>query len=335
KTEDMMKHFNRLVFYTIAAGMVLAVSCKKADNKPSNNNNNNNNGNTNPDAPSISVYQPAADTIVPPSFPFTVKIRVIASASANVDSITGKVTELGHKYKLVMWNLTHGGTISYTKDTEVLDVWQLPTSTPKTIHLVYTVYGKGKSNTITRVITVAIPPVFKYWKVPLYDQNVNGNNAFLNTGGNPIPGYYSTGDVGIGSGDTSLRRLVDMCCVHTAGQLEVIISPGWVKPGITFADDSNVFNISQGWLLSQRSVTLFKRLAKNLIADPSNTNFNSYDKVEAAYKAAAGSGSPRVQYNFQPGDNYAFLTRDGRYGAFTFNGYLTNGVQLTMILESR
>jgi hypothetical protein len=325
----MIKNLKTMALGALGITMVLAYSCTKPKPAPVNNTNS---GNTNADAPSLAVYQPAVDTTVGISATLTVKIIATASTAANVDSILG-ADGLGHKVRILANNIKNGSNISYTKDTLVYDYYQLPTSaTGTTVDLTYTVYGKGKSNTITRKIKVISVPVFKLWSVTLGDQNQSGNGAFLNTGGNPKPGYYATGDV---NSDTALRRLVDMCCAHTAGQTDMLFSPGYVNDAYSksFAD-SNIFNINNGWLLSQRRITFFRKLAPKYVVSGTNTNFQTYAEVEAAYKGATTPAMPKVQYPFSPNDNYAFLTWDGRYGVFTVTN-MGGGVAMVMALESR
>ncbi len=325
----MIKNLKKLALGALSVTLILAYSCSKPKpNTPSNTNS----GNINTSAPSLAVYQPAVDTSVGISATLTVKIIATASTTAKVDSILGS-DGLGHKVRIIANNLKNGGTVSYTKDTLVYDYYQLPTNaTGTTVDLTYTVYGKGQSNSITRKITVVSIPVFSLWKVTIYDQAQSGNDVFLNTGGNPKPIIYSTGDV---NNDTADRRLVDMCCAHTAGQTDMIFSPGYENSTYSqsFAD-SNIFNISNGWLLSQRRITLFRKLDPKWVVSNTNTNFQTYAQVEAVYKGATTPAMPRVQNPFSPNDNYAFLTWDGRYGVFTLNAF-DGGAAMTMALESR
>jgi len=323
-----MKNLKKMAFGILATTAMLAYSCTKPKPTPTNTNS----GNTNHDAPSLAVYQPAADTIVGVSANLTVKIIATASSNANVDSIIG-TDGIGHKLRIVCGGLGKGAKVSDAKDTLVYDYYQLPASaTGTTVSLTYTVYGQGKSNSITRKISVQSTVVFKLWTVTLGDQNQSGNGAFLNTGGNPKPLIYSTGDV---NNDTAYRRLVDMCCAKTAGQTDMIFSPGYETATYsqTFAD-SNIFNISNGWLLSQRKITLFRKIAPKYVVSSSNNNFQTYDQVKAAYTSATTAAMPRVQNPFSPNDNYAFLTSDGRYGVFTLLAF-GGGVKMNMALESR
>jgi len=325
-----MKNLRKIALSVGMATLILAYSCSKP--KP-NTPDNSNSGNTNTAAPSLSVYQPAVDTSVGISANFTVKLIATHSSSANIDSILG-TDGFGHKYRIIS-NYLVTGKISYTQDTEVYDIFQLPpTAIAGTVlNFSYTVYGKGQSNTVKRVVTVTgPPPVFRLWNVTIGDQTQSGNGAFLNTGGNPKPLIYATGDV---NSDTADRRLVDMCCAQTANQTDMIFSPGYVSDNYSksFAD-SNIFNINNGWLLSQRRITLFRKLAPKYIVSGSNNNFQNYAAVEAAYKTATTVALPKVQYPFSPNDNYAFLTWDGRYGVFTVTN-MGGGVAMVMALESR
>ena len=325
-----MKNFKKMAIGTICAAMILAYSCTKPAPK---NNNNNNTGNKNTSAPSLTVLDPAVDTTVGVSTNLTVNIIAIASGSANVDSILG-LDGLGHKFRIVAINLAGGGKVSYTKDTLVYDYYQLPaTATGSTVSLTYTVWGKGQSNSITRKVKVISVPVFGLWKVTIYDQAQSGNSVFLNTGANPKPLVYSTGDVnGV---DTSYRRLVDMCCAHTAGQTDMIFSPGYESDNYSKSfNDSNIFNIYNGWLPSQKRITLFRKIAPKYVVSNTNNNFQTYAQVKAAYTSATTTALPRVQNPFSPNDNYAFLTWDGRYGVFTLNAF-SGGAAMTMALESR
>ena len=142
-----MKNLKKMAFGILATTAILTYSCTKPKPAPVNNSNS---GNTNKDAPSLIVRQPAVDTTVGISASLTVKIIATASSTANIDSILGS-DGLGHKVRIVALNIKNGGKVSYTKDTLVYDYYQLPTSaTGTTVNLTYTVYGQGKSNTITR-----------------------------------------------------------------------------------------------------------------------------------------------------------------------------------------
>ncbi len=328
----MKLSFKNFVFCAMAGTLAFAFSCKKADNSTNNGNNNNNNT---PGSPKVIIVYPGADTTVGdnPIPNLTMRIHVIAGDTAKIDSII-RNDQFGNRSKMPAKGFTHGNH-SRTTDTVIFDHYQPYTAAiGLTVKVTYTVYdSKGSTSTTTRNVKVTSVPVFALYTVTIGDQNQNGNGAFLNTGANPKALVYSTGDV---NSDTSKRRLVDMCCAATKGETEMLFSPGYVNnssssPSKTFSD-SNIFNINSGWLLSQRKTTMFKLLQPKYICN-SNT-YPDYKHIKDAYNSSTEVAMPRVQSILSPNDNYAFLTSDGRYGAFTVLA-IGGGIKMTMAIESR
>jgi len=328
----MKLHVKKFAFIALAGSLVFAYSCSKTSSGGNNNNNNNNNT---PGAPKLTVVYPGQDTTVGdnPIPVLTVTLKAIAGDTSKIDSILGN-DGLGHHARYIVNGLKNGNH-SRTLDSTFYDYYTAPTSAiGSTVTLTYTVYDSKKSSTtVTRKIKVTSVPVFALYTVILGDQNQNGNGAFLNTGANPKAVVYSTGQV---NADTSLRRLVDMCVAQTKGETDMLFSPGYVNnntgsPSKTFSD-SNIFNINSGWLVSQRRTTMFRLLAPKYICNAST--YPDYAHVVAAYKASTAVTWPRVQSILSPNDNYAFLTEDGRYGAFTVVA-IGGGIKMTMAIESK
>ncbi len=325
----MKLHLKKFAFIALAGSLFFAYSCSKPGSSSNNNNNNNNNV---PGAPKLTIVYPGADTTIGdnPIPVLTITIKAVSGDTSKIDSIVGN-DALGHKAKFVAIGLKSGNH-SRTIDSTFYDYYTAPaTSIGSTVTLTYTVYdSKGSKTTQTRKLKVTSVPVFALYTVILGDQNQNGNGAFLNTGANPRALVYSTGQV---NSDTTLRRLVDMCVAQTKGMTDMLFSPGYVNTSInaTFAD-SNIFNINSGWLVSQRRTTMFKLLQPKYICN--SNNYPDYAHVEAAYKGSSAIPMARVQSIMSPNDNYAFLTQDGRYGAFTVLG-IGGGIKMTMAIESK
>jgi hypothetical protein len=77
---------------------------------------------------------------------------------------------------------------------------------------------------------------------------------------------------------------------------------------------------------------MFKLLAPKYICN-ANT-YPDYAHVKTAYNSSTAVAMPRVQSIFSPNDNYAYLTSDGRYGAFTVLN-IGGGVEMNMAIETR
>jgi hypothetical protein len=318
-----LKNLLYLALFFSMAGFIFN-SCKKPDAPANNNNNTNNNNTNNPDGPTLKITKPGQDTTATP-FDF-VQFEIIATAQ------TGTTLTKVVRHDGIAADTDISSVIPAGQNPAILDdIYFIPNSVTNgtTIVIKYTVTdSKGNSNTVARNITVgAKAKTFALYTVPMSDQTYSAPTCFLNTGGistDKHPQIWTVGQVN--PPNTANRKLVDLVCLKTAGQAEILAA--------TAADVFDSIPLFHNlWADADRLKTDIRKLPGFTV-----DNTTTAASIKAAFDKQPKYTKYQVQAVFSPTDVYGFLTVDGRYGAFycvANGGFWGQGVKMTMAVESR